>query len=328
MKWILTYIAALSVAWPALADTLIVCNKYEGTVSFIDLERGVEAARERTGLSPHEVALSPDGTRAVVVSYLEDGYVGQELNVFDVATAELVKTIPIDPHLAPHGIAWIGDSPNVLVTTEETRDVIKVDTQSGQVVGSVATDQDGSHLLALSPDAKRAYITNRGSDTVSFIDVDQMRLLDTVKADRGPEAADVSPDGAELWVGNNQSENIIVFDPQSMERLGSIEVGFLPIRVKFHPDGQTVAVADLRGDRVVAYDAETHEQLAAVDLAPVGAKGPASLLFSPDGAFLYTGAQDGSQVVEIDARTWTLARVFDAGEGADGLAISPVQVKP
>lgn len=59
------------------ADTLIVANKYEGTVSFIDWESGQEVARPETGPSPHEVALSPDGTRVVVVSYLEGGNIGR-----------------------------------------------------------------------------------------------------------------------------------------------------------------------------------------------------------------------------------------------------------
>ncbi|GAB5468249.1 MAG: hypothetical protein Kilf2KO_12790 [Rhodospirillales bacterium] len=313
---------------PALADTLIVANKYEGTVSFIDLESGEERARPETGPSPHEVALSPDGKRAVVVSYLEDGYIGRELNVFDVASARLIQTIPLVKHLAPHGIGWLGDSDEVLVTTEETRDVIKVDVGAGKVVGSVATDQIGSHLLALSPDATRAFVTSRGSDSVSVIDTEAMTILATLEADVGPEGVFFSPDGKEVWVANNQSETIIVFDSDSLERIVTFDVGFLPIRVRFHPDGEVVAVADLRGDRVVLYDAASREPLASVDLAPVGAIGPASLLFGPDGRHLYAGAQDGARVVEIDSATWEITRVFPAGLGSDGLEISPVKTVP
>ncbi|MEM7122476.1 MAG: LpqB family beta-propeller domain-containing protein [Pseudomonadota bacterium] len=326
MRIIAVVVALLTLTLPAFADTLIVCNKYEGTVSFIDLETGKEVARPQTGPSPHEVALSPDGARAVVVSYLEDGYIGRELNVFDVATAELVQTIPLVDHLAPHGIKWIGDTASVLVTTEETRDVIKVNVDEGVVTGSVATDQIGSHLLALSPDSTTAYVTSRGSDTFSVIDVAPMTLVATVDAGVGPEGVDVSPDGAELWVGNNQSENIMVFDTGTLDQTAVIDVGFLPIRVLFHPDGMVVAVADLRGDRVVLLDPESHNEIAAVDLAPVKASAPASLLFSPDGAFLYAGAQDGAMVAEIDTATWQVTRTFEAGAGSDGLAISPVNV--
>jgi YVTN family beta-propeller protein len=47
----------------ARADTLIVGNKGEDTVSFIDLSSGQERARIPTGHAPHEVAVSPDGVR-------------------------------------------------------------------------------------------------------------------------------------------------------------------------------------------------------------------------------------------------------------------------
>ncbi len=328
MRLLLAVGLALGISGPAFADTLIVANKYEGTVSFIDLVSGKEVARPETGPSPHEVALSPDGKRVVVVSYLEDGYIGRELNVFDVAEARLVQTIPIEPHLAPHGIGWLGDSDQVIVTTEETRDVIKVDVGAGEVVGSVATDQIGSHLLALTPDSSRAFVTSRGSDTVSVIDTASMDLVQTLPADVGPEGVFVSPDGKEVWVGNNQSQTVIIYDAETLERMETIEVGFLPIRVRFSPDGTKVAIADLRGDRIHIYDAASRQKVTSVDLMPSGAIAPASLFFHPNGAFLYAGAQDGARVVEIDTKTWVITRVFPAGKGSDGLEVSPVKASP
>lgn len=311
----------------AYADTLVVANKYEGTVSFIDLESGQQIARRATGPSPHEVALSPDQNLAVVVSYLEDGYIGRELNVFDIASTELVRTIDIEPHLAPHGIAWIGDTNSVIVTTEETRDVIKVDVERGKVIGVAATDQIGSHLLALSPDAGRAYVTSRGSDTISVIDTEAMTTLQTIEADKGPEAVFVSPDGKEVWVGNNQSKTINVFDAESMERIETIDTGFVPIRVRFNPAGDTVAVADLHGNRVVILDAVDHGERAIVDLNKFDIERPPSLLFSPDGTHLYVGSELSSKVVEIDTSDWQVTRLLEAGAGADGMKISSVKAK-
>ncbi|WP_029062245.1 YncE family protein [Labrenzia sp. DG1229] len=313
-------------ALSASAATLIVGNKYAGTVSFIDLESGQEVKRPVTGGSPHELALSPDGEQVVVVSYLEDGYIGRELNVFDVATAAHLKTIDISPHMAPHGIAWLGDTDSVIVTTEETRDVITVDVVKGTVTGQAEPGLIGTHLLALSPDFSTAYVTSRGSDKVSVVDAETMKITHTASTDVGPEAVDVSPDGKQLWVGNNQSETIIVFDPQTMERQEVIEAGFLPIRVRFHPEGQAVAVADLRGDRVVVYESGNREVKAEIDLAPHGAYGPASLLFSPDGNSLFVGAQDGARVAEIDTSSWSVIRVIETDEGADGLAYSDMKV--
>lgn len=324
---LITLSAVAGLTLPVLADTLMVGNKFEGTVSFIDLETGKEVSRPETGGSPHELALSPNGRTVVVVSYLEDGYIGEELNVFDVASATLKQTISTAPHMAPHGIAWIGETDSVIATTEETRDVIRVDVDNGTVTGAVATDLIGTHLLALSPDSKTGYITSRGSDALSIIDVDTMAMKDTLATGKGPEAVDVSPDGAVLWVGNNQSEDIFVFNTETMDKTARIDAGFLPIRVRFHPDGQAVAVADLRGDRIVVYDSSSHEPIAEIDLTSVGAETPASLLFSPDGTSLFVGAQSSGNVVEIDSESWTVKRVLDAGDGADGLAYSSVSMR-
>lgn len=321
---LMTMCSVAALTAPALANTLLVGNKYEGTVSFIDLETGQENTRVETGGSPHEITLSPDGRTAVVVSYLEDGYIGEELNVFDVETAAHKATISTAPHQAPHGIAWLGDTRDVIVTTEETQDVIRVNLDEQRVTGTAVTDQEGSHLLALSPDSGTSFVTSRGSDTVSVVDVDTMEVTNTVSAGNGPEAVDVSPDGSTLWVGNNQSEDIYVYDAETMEKQYRIEAGYLPIRVRFHPDGQQVAVADLNGDRIVVYDAETHEKITSIDLATAGVRTPASLLFAPDGSSLFVGAQSSGNVAEIDTRSWQLHRVLDAGDGADGLAYSNV----
>ncbi len=63
--------------------TLLVGNKGEDSVSFIDLATGRELGRAATGDMPHEIAISPDGRLAAVVSYG-----GRTIDVFDVATRE------------------------------------------------------------------------------------------------------------------------------------------------------------------------------------------------------------------------------------------------
>ena len=313
---------------PAAADTLIVCNKTESTLSFVDLVTGKEIVRRETSRSPHEIALSPDGRTAVVVSYIEKNYVGEELDVFDTETATLIKKISISPHMAPHGIEWIGDSNDVLVTTEKSHDVIKVDVKTGRVIGSVETGTGGPHLMALAPDNQRAYVTDRDSNSVFVIDVSSMSLSHTLKADKAPEGIAVSPDGSFLWVGNNESKTIVVFDISTMSRVAVIDAGYVPIRIRFLPNGTGVAVADLDGGRVIVYDPLNRQQISAVDLSTAGASSPASLLFSPDGKQLYVGAQKSGQVVEIETNTWKINRTLSVGKGADSMAITSVNTSP
>ena len=75
-------------AQPALVSggaTLLVGNKGEDTLSFIDLAGGAERGRAATGRMPHEIALSPDGRQAAVVAYG-----GSTIDLFDIASRALM----------------------------------------------------------------------------------------------------------------------------------------------------------------------------------------------------------------------------------------------
>ncbi len=62
---------------------LLIGNKGEDTLSFIDLTTGQELGRQPTGKAPHEIAISPDGKTAAVVAY---GH--KTIDLFDVASRE------------------------------------------------------------------------------------------------------------------------------------------------------------------------------------------------------------------------------------------------
>jgi hypothetical protein len=117
----------LILATPAAAQTLLIGNKAEDTVSFIDLATGKERARVETAHMPHEIAISPNGKQAAVVAYG-----GSTLDIFDVASASRVKRIDLSPNVAPHGIAWLRDG-RLVVTTEKSKSLTLVDPASGAV---------------------------------------------------------------------------------------------------------------------------------------------------------------------------------------------------
>lgn len=306
----------------AQADTLIVGNKNENTVSFIDLALGRELVRRETGKAPHEIAVSPDGKRAVIVSYRTQGYDGNTLHVFDVESATRFATIDLGQHKGPHGLKWIPGSDRVIVTTEVSQSVVVADIAKGEVIGSVATGQEGSHMVALSPDATRAYVANIGDGSFTVIDLAKMEKLRDVKAGEGTEAISVSRDGKEIWVGNNNSRSIMVFDAASFEKKAEIKTGGIPIRVEISPDGAVAAVSEVDLGRVSIYDAASREKIAAVKLGDADAGGPVTLLFSPSGDRLWAAATSSAKVVEIETKDWTITRTLAAGEGSDGLGYS------
>src|SRR3546814_15415301 len=108
-------LTGILLAAPAAAETLLVGNKGEDTLSVIALDSGAQLARLPTGKMPHEIAISPDGKQAAVVAYG-----GTTLDVFDVAKRMKLRTIDLSPNTRPHGLLWLSDGR--LVATPEGHD--------------------------------------------------------------------------------------------------------------------------------------------------------------------------------------------------------------
>jgi DNA-binding beta-propeller fold protein YncE len=70
------------------ADLLLVGNKGEDTLSFVDLVTGKELSRLPTGRMPHEIAISPDGRQAAVVAYG-----GRSIDLIDIARRAKLRTL-------------------------------------------------------------------------------------------------------------------------------------------------------------------------------------------------------------------------------------------
>lgn len=318
-------VVLLACPFDASAETLVVGNKREHTVSFVDLKTGREVARRNTGRAPHEIAVSPDGTLAVVVSYREPGYEGQSLDVFDVRRAKRVRTIDLGEHRGPHGLKWVPGTRRVVVTTEISNDVLVVDVDAGEVLRAIAT-ASGTHMVALAPDARRAYAASISGGNVAVLDLQSGERVRTVEADAGTEAITVTPDGAEIWVGNNEAKTIIVLDSASFERKATLRTDGVPIRVETSPDGELVAVSEVDRNRLVLYSARTREVRRTVDLAP--SEVPVTILFDPDGDRLWVAATASRRILEIGTADGVIRRHFVVGDGSDGLGYSPLRCAP
>ncbi|WNO52418.1 hypothetical protein RPR59_07965 [Stakelama saccharophila] len=76
-------------------------------------------------------------------------YGGTTIDLIDVAARKKLRTLDISPNRRPHGIAWL-DNDRLIATAEDSRSVAIV-SRSGKV-RSIPTDQDGTHMVVVSPD--------------------------------------------------------------------------------------------------------------------------------------------------------------------------------
>jgi len=207
MRPLILALLVLALPHSALAgDVLLVGNKGENSVSFIDLADGQELGRAATGRMPHEIAISPDGSQAAVVAYG-----GRTIDIFQVAKREKLRTIDLSPNEGPHGLVWLPDG-RLVVTTERSRTLTIVDTRAGDKVSSIASGQPGTHMVAVSPDHRRAYATNIPAGKVTIFDLAAGRKLRDLQVGGSPEGIALTPDGRTLWVADLEGARVQAFD--------------------------------------------------------------------------------------------------------------------
>ena len=86
----------------AVEGELIVLNKSGASASILDLGSGEELVRLEVGVGPHEVAVSPDGSTAVVANY-GDRNPGNTLSVLSSIVERSVRRSSSARTVAPTG---------------------------------------------------------------------------------------------------------------------------------------------------------------------------------------------------------------------------------
>ena len=319
---------------PAGAATLVVANKAGASASLIDLETGAVAATLPTGDGPHEVGISPDGRFALVTNYANDG---DSLTLIDIPHARVVRTIDLGEYRSPHGVEWL-DNERAAVTVEDNRALIVVDTGAGTVLQAIGTDQDVSHMVALGPDGKRAYVSNIGSGSLTVLDLENGERVKNIPTGGGAEG--VAASGGHIWVTNRADDTVTVLDAESFATVREIPSKGFPIRATATPAGQ-VLVTRARAGELVVYDAATFEEVRTVsfDLESMETGGrlfgdrfgdssvPIGVVVDGSGGRAFVAHANADVITEIDLASGEIVRMLRAGKEPDGMGFSALDVK-
>lgn len=322
------------------AQTLLVANKTDNTVDLIDVITGESTATLPTGMAPHEVEVSPDGSRAVISNYGNRDKPGSSLTIVDVPNARVLRTVDLGEHSRPHGLAWVGEN-RVAVTTEGSAHLVVVDIEAGRVLAQIPTEQEISHMVATTPGGERAFVANIGSGTVTVIDLTTGGKLADLETGEGAEGIAITPDGSEVWITNRAADTITIVEPQSLEILDTVACKGFPIRVAFTPDGGRALVSVARAGEVVVFDAQRRQELARrqLDLSTVPDASsrlfgdtfgespvPVGLVIHPAGDLAWVAATQADVVVVVRTEDLEVQDLLRAGKEPDGMSFSPVKV--
>lgn len=317
-------LVALAVSIPLSAQsqdgrtgTLVVLNKSEATATFIDVASGEVVARLPTGQGPHELAMTEDGRWAVSTDYSG----GNSLTVFDIENIRVDSTIDLGRYSRPHGAFFLEGDTILAVTSEATSNVVLVNPFQSEIVGSIGTGADGSHMVAVTGDGGTLFTGNMRAASISQLDVASQSLTATFSVPGTPEAITVNQDGSEVWVGSNDEGVVSVVDIEAA-RVTSPLSGFdWPYRILIVPSHDLVVIPDM-GRHVVRFI--QHSSRTDIGTLSLPNEGPQGVALTPDQGTLFLSLSLSDQIAVIDLGTRQIVRRIESGETPDGIGWSPL----
>lgn len=325
--------AATVTAQTAGTGTLVVANMADNTVTVIDLDSETVLATLPTGPAPHEIAVTADGRYAVITNYGDRSGPGNSLTIIDLQTVTVAKTIDLGVYQRPHGIAVLPSRDVALVTSEVSQVVILVNLETGEVESAIPTGGRASHMLALTADGRRVYVSNIVDGTITEIDLELGKPLRQVPIADFVEGITVNPDGALVWIGSNKDKTVSVFDPESGTIVATLDGFGFPYRMAVTPDSRTAVLSDPASGEIRIVDVATREErhrivvpkdgvLPSAEIP--GSPAPEGIALSRDNRMAYVSLQGMNQAAAIDLDSGSIVALFDTGGWPDGIGYSPL----
>lgn len=203
----------------------IVSNYGDNNVSIIDMNNYKVINTIETGTGPNGLSITRDDTLAFVANMGEDSFSIISLVNFSNLNKKVIGKAPVSTAIAPDGIALlttlkdedslaiysmskgtidkitVGKGPTNLYIQADGRyafvanegseespsnSVSKINLLTNTVEATIEVGK-GAYGIAISHDNKYVYVTNRYDDTVSVIDNENNKVIETIPVDKNPK---------------------------------------------------------------------------------------------------------------------------------------------
>lgn len=299
---------------------LFVANKFGNSLSKIDLGTGKEVARVDSCANPHELATSPDGAHVALACYG-----GTSVDVFRASDLSRVKRIELGENARPHGIVWHANG-DLYASAEGRQSIfwIRNPLSENPETFEFSTGQEGTHMLAVAPDARHAWTVDMGSKTVTLVDLVTRRAPRSVEVGVEPEGIDLAPDGETLWVSARGSDKAFALDPQTLDIRHEVATGDFPLRLAVRPQGDVAVTSNLADGSLTVIDLATARAVRTIPVSgaeEAEARQQVTIVWSDDGERIYVAETGSDTIAEVDFASGKVLRRMATGDGGDGLAI-------
>jgi DNA-binding beta-propeller fold protein YncE len=342
--------------------TPFVANPPEDTVSIIDLgAKPPKLVAELKAPSsvvgpPQNVAISPDGSIALVASHSKLDPADPKKQVPDnrVTVIDLKANPPALLTTLESGKGATGTAFNpagtIALVANRGEGTVSIFSVSGKTLtrtGSIdfGEPKSGPSAIAFSPDGKMALVTRDGDHKISVLSVEGDKVADTKRVMTGgfrPYAVDFSPK-ADIAVVGYQGANAGDIMPVSVvdvkgkapRIVNTVNVGQYVEGLAFSPDGNFLAVIPQNGSNLAPNDpfynkdgllvvfAVKGTQLTKVAEAKIGAW-PQGVAWSRDGKTLLAQSmiEKALDVVSFNGKQLKVTGQVKVSGGPEGIAVS------
>ncbi|HEX3470864.1 MAG TPA: YncE family protein, partial [Silvibacterium sp.] len=164
-----------------------------------------------------------------------------------------------------------------------------------------------------------AYVTNGGSNTVTVLDLVNLRQDQVLAVGSEPTGVAVNPARNEVYVVNTGSGSVSVIDAEKNRVVAMIPVHRKPYFIDVDTTGRRAYVANSGSNNVSVIDLDKRREIGAIGVG----EAPGLARISPDGGSLVVTNRMSGSVSVIDPATFKVRAVFSGCSQATHAVILP-----
>jgi YVTN family beta-propeller protein len=299
---------------------------------------GTSIATGTIGIEPNDMAVTPDGTKALVAEGASN-----QVQIITVSTDKVAKTVAI-PEVAgtksrPDALAITPNGLTAYVVDGANNLVYPITISSGTRGTGIAVGAQGDPgAIVVTPNEEQVYVANYSAHTVSVITVSSKTVTTTVAIGAGepgkPIALAVTPNSADVYVADQGNAQVDDIATSSDTVANTIAVGSMadanvagggdPNILAVTPDEEQLYVASYTAGTVADIATSTGTVAKTITL-PGTTPNPNALALTPNGCQLYVHDHANNQVDAITVSSDAVAASPAVGATGDptGMSVTP-----
>lgn len=317
-------VGAVSPAGPRAAmisntfgEDMAVANT-NGALGF--LEGVVPSGPPPEGDKARTVALTPDGSRAVVANILSDN-----ASIVDLAGLAVEDIVGVGNR--PAEVAVRPDGSQAVVANLDSPFVSVIDLATS-VATNIPISTRGSEV-EISPDGQYAYVAVVMDDGVWRVNLNTLAVEGPklVTGNMGgiiylfnqTSGMTLSHDGATLVTCNSFSPSLTLIDTSSWTVAATVPVSGFPVRATFTADDNFIYVS-CRDDATIKVVTNAGGSSSVIDTIPVG-DWPFEMAFAPDGNTLYVANFQSENIGVVDVESSAMTATIPLPDPPQGIRL-------